>query len=360
MATRTMKEPKERLVTILVAPLMNCGAKLPVYALLIGAFFSSSKAQMMFVLTFISWALALTAAKIIRGTVLSGPSAPFVLELPPYRMPTLKGLLIHTWERTWMYVKKAGTVILAVSVLLWAMMTFPGLPAEQAASFEAREKQLRTRFLSNPIVSETFASEQDLSIFQELERKPDVSANKEPVPDRFAALLAHLKKPAAGTNTELVLLYKSFQEENDSIQKEMQQTKLMNTIGGRIGIALETVMRPLGFDWRTNVALVGGFAAKEVVVATLGTAYSLGEVNPDESATLESRLQNEPGWNPLLAFTLIIFVMLYNPCFTTLVVIRKESGSWRWTIFAMVYTTLLAYVVALLVKTGGTILRIGI
>ena len=125
MATRTMKEPKERLVTILVAPLMNCGAKLPVYALLIGAFFAHSQARFMILLTLISWAMVLIAGKVIRSTVLAGPSAPFVLELPPYRVPTLRGLLIHTWERTWMYIKKAGTILLAVSIVLWAMMTFP-------------------------------------------------------------------------------------------------------------------------------------------------------------------------------------------------------------------------------------------
>ena len=136
MATRTMKEPKERLVTILVAPLMNCGAKLPVYALLIGAFFPGDRASIMFLLTIISWIMVLLAGRAIRSTVLSGPSAPFVLELPPYRVPTFQGLVIHTWERTWMYLKKAGTVILAVSILIWVLMTFPGLPPNKRRSLK--------------------------------------------------------------------------------------------------------------------------------------------------------------------------------------------------------------------------------
>lgn len=108
------------------------------------------------------------------------------------------------------------------------------------------------------------------------------------------------------------------------------------------------------------MALVGGFAAKEVVVATLGTAYSLGDVKPRESGGLAEKLRKEPGWNPLTAFTLILFVMLYNPCIATLVIIRKESGSWRWTFFAMLYTTVLAYCVALLVHSGGTFLGLGL
>ena len=130
LATRVLKDPKERIATLLVVPFMNCGAKLPVYAMLITAFFSKDKARIMFFLTLLSWAFALFAAKILRSTVLKGPKTPFVMELPPYRAPTIKGLLIHSWERTWHYIKKAGTVILAFSVILWAMMTFPGLSEE--------------------------------------------------------------------------------------------------------------------------------------------------------------------------------------------------------------------------------------
>ncbi len=127
-----------------------------------------------------------------------------------------------------------------------------------------------------------------------------------------------------------------------------------------MGVALEKVLWPLGFDWRTNVALVGGFAAKEVVVATLGTAYSLGDINPKEAGSLGEKLTKEPGWNPLMAFTLIMFVMLYNPCLTTLAVIKRESGKWRWVIFAMVYTTTLAYLVAFAVHTVGSALKLGV
>ncbi|MGO9570192.1 MAG: ferrous iron transport protein B [Desulfomonilaceae bacterium] len=373
MATRTMKEPKERLVTILVAPLMNCGAKLPVYALLIGAFFSHSQARFMILLTLISWAMVLIAGKVIRSTVLAGPSAPFVLELPPYRIPTLRGLLIHTWERTWMYIKKAGTILLAVSIVLWAMMTFPTLSPEKANRFEEKKAKLTSAFLTGPAVSEVFKSEKDIEKFEtfikQIEEGERPAAGAEN--PTFARLAEALKKnrdakpesskqPMDADIGPVASAYAAFAAEKTAMEGEKLSEQLKHTIGGRLGVALETVFLPIGFDWRTNVALVGGFAAKEVVVATLGTAYSLGEVKPREAESLGEKLRKEPGWNPLMAFTLIVFVMLYNPCVATLVVIKKESGSWGWTLFAMAYTTILAYCVALAVHSGGTFLRLGL
>ena len=293
MATRTLRDPKARLATILTVPLMNCGAKLPVYALLIAAFFAAKEAQMMFVLTLVSWGLALVAARLLRWTVLKGETAPFVMELPPYRLPTWKGLLIHTWERTWQYIKKAGTVILGISVLMWALMTFPSLPSDQAQAWENK-----------------------IQAAQGEEAKKD-------------------------------------------LQSQMAQAELSHSVAGRLGNALSPVTAPLGFDWRTNVALVGGFAAKEVVVATLGTAYSLGEVDPEEAGSLAQRLAKEPGWNPLMAFGLMIFVMVYAPCFVTVAVIKREAGSWKWALFAIAYTTVAGYVLALLVYQGGRLLGLG-
>ena len=285
MAARTLRDPKERLATILVTPMMNCGAKLPVYAVLIAAFFSRHEASMFLLLTVISWSLALFAAWFHRRTVLKGESTPFVMELPPYRLPTLSGLLIHTWERTWSYIKKAGTVILAVSIIMWTLMTYPGLPEEKTAEFQ----KLRA---------------------------------------------------AATEKTQLA-----------QIEAREEQARLQGSAAGYLGRGLAYATAPLGFDWRTNVALVGGFTAKEVVLSTLSTAYSMGQTD-DQEASLAQRLRNEPGWTPLTAFTLILFVMLYAPCFPTVVIIKKESG-WRWALFAVVWNTLFAYAVALLVSQAG-------
>lgn len=368
MATRTMKEPKERLVTILVAPLMNCGAKLPVYALLIGAFFPGQKAPMMFLLTLISWSMALLAGKLIRSTVLSGPSAPFVLELPPYRMPTLKGLLLHTWERTWMYVKKAGTVILAISIVLWAMMTFPGMPDDEAARFDKARSSAVEEFLAAPGVASYFDSVDDFRRFQSQYSATGKKDARKPSSEnaKWAALAEAIRKgdeqpgDPGTTVGKVAQRYGELQKNLTQINRNAEVTALQHTIGGRMGLALEKVFSPIGFDWRTCIALVGGFAAKEVVVSTLGTAYSLGAQDPEDVASLEERLKREPGWNPLMAFTLILFVMLYAPCFVTLVVIRRETGTWGWTLFAMVYTTALAYAVALVVKNAGVFLGLGV
>ncbi len=374
MATRTMKEPKERLATILVAPLMNCGAKLPVYALLIAAFFPGNKAGMMFLLTLISWSMALLAGKVIRSTVLSGPSAPFVLELPPYRIPTLKALVIHTWERTWMYVKKAGTVILAVSIILWAMMTFPILPDSKAQVYMEKKNTLAEEFLAEPIVKKTLESASTPKALKGL--KGAISNNKEGFGysdlERYESVIDSMAQGSSPyetngqadatehINKDFIKKYRDFAEKVQATENNQRTAQLKYTLGGRLGVFLEGVFHPIGFEWKTCIALVGGFAAKEVVVSTMGTAYSLGDVDPESTAGLSDRLKKAPGWNPLTAFSLIMFVMLYAPCFVTLVVINKETGSWKWTLFAVVYTTTLAYIVALAVKLVGQFLGLGV
>ncbi len=284
MATRTLRDPRERIVTILVAPLLNCGAKLPIYLLLTAAFFPAYRGEIMLLLTLIAWLFVALAAMLIRSTILRGKPSPFVMELPPYRIPTVKGLFIHMWERTWEYVKKAGTILLAISILLWALMTFPGLSREQ-------EQRLVDR---------------------------------------------------------------------GATEGELAQERLATSAAGRIGGALEHVTGPLmGFDWRTDVALVGGFAAKEVIVTTMGTAYSLGEVDASGSTQLAGRLQREPGWSGLTAFALMIFTMLYAPCLATVVVIRRETGSVRWAVFSVVFNTLLATLVTTAIVQLGRLVGLG-
>ena len=314
MATRTLKSPRERLATLLTVPFMNCGAKLPVFALLIAAFFAKYEAVIMFLITLGAWAGALLVAKLLRVTVIKGAATPFVMELPPYRMPTFKGLAIHTWERTWQYIKKAGTVILGLSIVLWAMMTFPGLPDSKIQEFE----NLRQAEISR-------------------------------VPQAVAAQLeaAHAGADLSG---EARKLSKTLQR----IDAAEAEAGLRYSIAGRIGGALEGVSKWAGFDWRTNIALVGGFAAKEVVVSTLGTAYSLGEVDPEETGPLSETLARDPGWSPLVAVGLIVFTMFYSPCFVAIICISRESGSWKWGVFAMAFNTLLAFVLAVLIFQIGS------
>ena len=315
MATRTLKSPKERLATLLTVPFMNCGAKLPVFALLVAAFFPENEARMMLIITLISWLGALIVARILRSTVIKGEATPFVMELPPYRMPTLKGVLIHTWERTWQYIKKAGTVILGISIVIWAMMTFPGLDENQSKMFENQ----RTAITSQ-------AGSAILSDIETIEH------------DQLSAKAAAVK------------------ENLTQVDLDEAKAGLKNSIAGRIGTSLEGITKFAGFDWRTNIALVGGFAAKEVVVSTLGTAYSLGEVDPEETGSLSERLKSAEGWGPLTAFSLIIFTIFYAPCFVTVICIAREAGSWKWAGFSVVFNTALAFGLSVLCYQVGSVI----
>ncbi len=290
MAARTLRSPKEKLATLLTAPFMACGAKVPVFILLSAAFFPGYGAQVMFAITLAGWAAALVVARILRSSVIRGPSTPFVMELPPYRMPTALGLVLHTWERGWQYIKKAGTVILAIAVLIWAMMTFPGLPREAAEPFTGEIAELEAQLAAEP----------DPALHSGLR-------------DSIAALELRLKEAA-----------------------------LTHSLAGRLGQAIEPVTSWAGFDWRTNIALLGGIAAKEVIVSTLATAHALSD---EEDLGFSSRIAKAPGWNASVAVSLMIFVLLYSPCFVTVVAIAREA-SWGWAVFSIVFNTAFAFALA--------------
>jgi len=296
MATRTLRSPKEKLATLLTAPFMPCGAKLPVFLLLIAAFFSEDKAQIMFLITLFAWTMALLVSKLLRSTIIKGEPTPFVMELPPYRLPTLQGVMIHTWERVWQYIRKAGTVILAVSILLWAAMTFPRLPVATGNQFAAERQAVR------------------------------ISAQ-------------------AGEQRKSQL---------DAINNRQAQAALRYSVAGRLGSLFEPLSRWAGFDWRIDIALVGGFAAKEVIVSTFGTAYSLGAVDPEETTTLSTQIAKDPTWNKATALALIVFVLLYAPCFVTVVTMARES-SWRWALFATCFNTVLAFGLAVITYQLGSL-----
>ncbi|RLB85599.1 MAG: ferrous iron transport protein B, partial [Deltaproteobacteria bacterium] len=311
MATRTLRDPKERIATLLVVPFMNCGAKLPVLAMLIGAFFAMNRARMLFFLTLLSWVFALLAAKLIRSTVLRGPKTPFVMELPPYRVPTLRGLIIHSWERTWHYIKKAGTIILGISIVIWAMMTYPGLSPEKARSFEENKTKAEMSFLSTPGIDRWVKDRDELQKLNKLyldyagaRRKGRETQHQKAVLngrlERLAAAAYEWKEsPFATKNVDPKLLaaarqYLDFRERVIAVETALQQEALKSTVAGWIGTELEKITSPLGFDFRVNIALIGGFAAKEVILSTLGTAYSLGGPGEQTAGSLAQRLQENP------------------------------------------------------------------
>ena len=302
MATRTLRSPKEKLATLLTLPFMCCGAKVPCFLLLIAAFFPKSPALAFFLVLCCGWVGALLMASLLRHTIIRGAGTPFVMELPPYRLPTIFSILMHMWERTWMYLKKAGTIILAISVVIWAAMTFPSLPDSQKAPFEEKVAALET---------------QQKGLQEDSEQ------------------------------------YKALQDQIDEANNDLAAAQLRNSYGGRIGVAIEPVTKYLGFTWRTNIALVAGVAAKEAVVSTLGTAYSMGEQDPEDAAPLGERLKQDPDFTPAVALSLMIFILFYSPCFVSLVVIKSEAGGWRWLFFSMIVDTIFAAVLAFIAYNIG-------
>jgi ferrous iron transport protein B len=283
MATRTIENRRDRLATMFVIPLMSCGARLPIYTLFIPAFFPERwRATVLWSIYLVGVVLALVLVRIIRMTLMKGDSVPFVMELPPYRMPVMKGLVIHVWERTKLYIKKAGTVILGLSIVMWVVTSYPKPAIQQGDAFEA----------------------------------PETVALQQAGPSEAAAALS-------------------------------------SSIAGRVGKALEPATRPLGFDWRINTALIGGLAAKEVVVAELGIIFSLGE-DPADSKPLREILSEN--YSPLAGLCVMLFCLISAPCLATLAVMRRESGRTLYAIAQFLGLTAIAYIVCLVVYQVGSLL----
>ena len=282
MSTRTIDNPKDRIITLLVTPFMICGAKLPIFALFIAAFFSKSSTQAantMFIFYALSVCIALFSAWVFKKTLFKGDPGYFVMELPPYRVPTLKGLLLKMWERGWMYIKKAGTIILLMSVLIWAGLTFPQVDEEKLG---------------------------------------DVS------------------------------------------EEEVAATQMDQSYIGRLGHLIEPVIKPIGFDGKMGIALIAGLAAKEVVVSTLGTIYSMGEtdVEDDEAVnSLADKIASDPDWSPLKSVAFLMFCLIYVPCIVAIAVFYREAGSrLKWLIILFAWTTVLGYLLSFIVYQGGRLL----
>jgi ferrous iron transport protein B len=255
------------------------------------------------------------------------------------------------------------------------MMTFPGLSHEKRKSFEDIRKAVTQSFLTSPDVSEWIKDEKELAelndllgIYNETVEKEDIMALKKLEEKPLFSIIRavfFLEKgefstyEIASSHLNAGARYIKYRSDMLDTYNREQQAALKGTVAGWIGVHLETITRPLGFDYRTNIALLGGFAAKEVVVSTLGTAYSLGDVDTEKPESLSARLRNEPSWNPLLAFTLIIFTMLYVPCFVTVVMIRRES-SWGWAGFSIGFNVFVAYLVAFVIRQVGTAFGLGV
>ncbi|MDQ1238336.1 MAG: ferrous iron transport protein [Thermodesulfobacteriota bacterium] len=309
MCSRTLKSPRERLATIFTAPFMVCGAKTTAYIMLTAAFFPSSPALAMLMLVGMAWLTALVMARLLRWTVIKGPSTPFVMELPPYRLPTLKGIAIHTWDRVRQFVTKCATVIFGISVIMWVLMTFPQLPSDIRNGFD-RERQDFTRALQQ------------------------LSSPEDPGREALKADLESQLRNVDADENEAALRY---------------------SIAGRIGVGLEPLSRLAGFPWQVNIALLGAFAAKEVFVSTMATAYSMNNTDPEEASSLSQRLAADPVYTLPAILSLFIFILFYAPCMVTLVTIGRES-SWGWALFVLVGSVSFAFALSFSVYQVGSLL----
>jgi len=298
MATRTIENRRDRFATILIAPFMSCSARLPVYTLMIGAFFAgktvfgfvSLGAVLMLAMYTLGITVALIVAFILKRTLLKSPPPPFIMELPPYRMPSVRTVFQNMITRAWLFVKRAGTVILAISIILWALMYFPRSSPPTVTTGEQAQVAVN---------------------------------NGQPLPEG---------------------------------------EQLRNSFAGRLGHTIEPVIRPLGFDWKIGVALIASFAAREVLVSTLSIIYNVGKDENAQSETLISAIREAKDdngqlvWTPLTALTLMVFFVLAMQCMSTVAIVRRETNSWSWTLFMVGYMTGLAYLASFLTYQGGRML----
>jgi len=312
MATRTIERRRDRLVTMLALPLMSCSARLPVYILVVGTVFAgqslgwfSAGAVALFSMYTLSVLVTLAAAAVIRRTVLPGPAPTFVLEMPPYRWPSAQILWINAWRRLRIFLVDAGTIILAMTILLWALLSFP---------------------------------------------------KSEALTEHYAAERARVEQTASSEMEKAHAI--------QSLDAQEAGAQLANSLGGRFGHAIEPALRPIGFDWQIGVGIIGAFAAREVFISTLGVVFGIGEAD-EENKPLRQALRDarhadgSPVMTPLSGISLMVFFLLACQCMSTIAVVKKESGSWKWPVFLFSYMTVLAYLASLAVYQGGQLLGYG-
>lgn len=334
MATRTLDNQRDRILTMLVTPFMSCGARLPIYLLIIPAFFDKNQALVLWVVYLIGIIMAIVVAKILGLTVLKGESAPFVMELPPYRIPTLKGVLMQMWERSWLYLKKAGTIILFVSIVMWALTVFPLFPAEKAAEYENKLPELEQ-------VVETKTAE--------LEKTGYVIMTDENM-QQAEEINSKLSNEELLKAEQLVAEIDDANMQIEQINNDLAEAELENSAAGRIGKFIEPVLKPIGFDWKIGTALIGAFAAKEVFVAQMGIVYSLGEAGEDSDALREKLREN---YSALTGFAIMVFALLSAPCMATFAIVKRESNSWKWPILQFFGMTAIAYIITFIIYQAG-------
>ncbi len=295
MATRTLESRKDRLTTMFIIPLMSCGARLPIYTMILPAFFPMTwTAPLLWAIYMVGIILAVILGKLLRGTVFSGDNTPLILELPYYHCPNLRSVCLQVYRRAWCYLHKAGTVILAISIILWFLMKFPQIPGDQMQMFE----------LQRIAAANSNSADQERQMIQ--------------------------------------------------IDQEEKEAALEYSFIGHIGHFIEPILRPMGFDWKIGTSLIGAFAAKEVFVAQMAIVYKVGESEEDTSSLREALVRN---YSPLVGLCIILFTLVGMPCMATFAVIAREAGGWRYACAQWLLVTLMAWLLTTFVFQTVSILE---
>ena len=395
MATRSIEDPRDRLVTILVTPLMSCSARIPVYAMLAtGLLYPHDplKAAGLFTAAYVlGLVAALVMAWVFKVTILKGETRPLVLELPTYKRPSLKNAFLFSADRAIIFVKKAGTVILLVSIILWALATYPksdppsfAITITEKAQTVAKENEPKIAVMlahaeSSRKMARQLDSEATGRVTKLLEDadKLDAAAGElkkgEIPPGDALRAKAKADAPAvceavvAGmyfeqTAARLQAQPKSLMEQADHVTA---QSSLANSIAGRLGHVIEPVIAPLGFNWQIGVGIISSFAAREVIVSTLAVVYGVGEEGAEDenkgslydSMRDATRTDGSKLFTPATCMSLLVFYVLAMQCMSTSAVVRRETGGWKWVIFQFAYMSALAYVASLI--TYQTLIAVG-
>ena len=310
MATRTLESKSDRILTILITPFMSCSAKLPVYIVLAGAFFGIKAGTVIFCIYLTGIVLSIITGRIFRSTLFKGADAPFVMELPPYRIPMLKSLMIHMWDRSRLFLRRMGGVILIGSMVVWGLANFPHSTSLDGI-YNSQLRMLNSRY-----------------------------------EEQLAAASVQQRQALSKKHEEGIL----------TLNRKRQADQAANSLLGAMGRAIAPVFSPLGIDWRGGIALLSGFVAKEIVVSTLGVLHAVAD--PQEAHALQRELIAS-GMTPLSAVAMMVFVLLYLPCLATVTTIRRETGSIKWMLFSISYSTTVAWLMALAVYQGGQLLGFG-
>lgn len=389
MAARTLDNEKDRLVTIMACPFMSCGARLPIYTLLIAAFFGPSGhgGSVLFGIYLLGIIVSVLTAVTLRHTTFKGEQEPFVMEMPPYHIPTIKGVLMHMWERTVLYLKKAGTFILGASIIVWFLTAYP-MDVQYSQDFDAAKDQVTQQMETTQagiLQSYGLSSIEDNSALNDMYNNMIAAADEaaqeaddneadtgnalnpatalnsveDQVKDaqetqdslfmgKYPASFADLQQQNPAVFAQALPLYAAKADADDATSAlDDQQTseKLEQSYASRLGHFVEPIIKPLGFDWKIGVGLIACTAAKEVMVSTLGTIYSVGGDDTHESGIVEY-LRNDPDFTPAVALSLMVFCLLYMPCVAAMAVIKRETGSWKYLLAVDGLCLVLSYVLA--------------